>query len=80
MSPAMTCASGVDLLTDYLEDALPSGVRADLDAHVAGCPRCTAFLASYLASSRILRRATLVDPPADLESKLRELVRGRWGR
>ena len=79
MKADVVCASGVDLLMDYLEDALPGDVRADLDAHVAGCPRCLAFLASYRETPAILRRATLAALPADLEDSLREFLRRRRG-
>ena len=48
------CASGVELLTEYLEGTLPADVRADLEAHVAGCPRCTASGSSSRRSSRLM--------------------------
>ena len=66
----MTCVSGVDLLADYLEGALPADVRASLEEHVVGCERCRAFLASYQATPRILRDATDIALPADLRARL----------
>src|SRR4029079_9827105 len=54
----IVCASGVDLLMDFLEGVLPPEVSAALESHVAGCPRCTAFVASYQSTPRILREAT----------------------
>jgi anti-sigma factor RsiW len=71
----IVCASGVELLMDYLEGVLPDDVRVDLDAHVAGCPRCRAFVASYLETPRILREATLRTFPADLQQSLRAALR-----
>jgi anti-sigma factor RsiW len=56
---------------------LPADVRAALDAHVAGCQRCTAFVASYLATPRILRDATAPAWPADLEASLKAFLRER---
>lgn len=79
MKPDVVCQSGVELLMDYLEGQLPAGLRADLEAHVAGCPRCTAFVASYRATPGVLRRATLAALPADLEGSLREFLRRRRG-
>jgi anti-sigma factor RsiW len=73
----VVCASGVDLLMDYLEDLLAPELRADLEAHVLACPRCTAFVESYRATPRILRQATLAALPADLERSLIEFVRRR---
>jgi anti-sigma factor RsiW len=73
----IVCASGVELLLDFLEDALPADLRADLEAHVASCPRCTAFVASYRATPRIFRAATLARLPEDLEESLLTFLRRR---
>ena len=75
----IVCASGVELLMEYLEGVLPADVRAALDAHVAGCQRCTAFVASYCATPRILRDATEAALPADLEASLEAFLRARTG-
>ena len=40
----IVCRKAVDLFTDYLEDALPVGDRARLEAHLAGCPHCFEYL------------------------------------
>ena len=64
------CASGVELLADYLEGLLTADVRASLEQHVLGCERCQAFVASYQATPSILRQATDVVLPEDLRRKL----------
>lgn len=71
----IACASGVELLMDYLEGVLPSDVSAALEAHVAGCERCAAFVASYRETPRILRNATSIDLPADVQDSLRAFLR-----
>jgi anti-sigma factor RsiW len=73
----MTCASGVERLMEYLEGLLAPDVKAALDDHVAGCPRCAAFVASYCATPRILRDATAVTLSADVEASLRAFLRAR---
>ena len=73
----IACTSGVELLMEYLEGALPDDVRAELDAHVLGCERCAAFVASYLATPRILREATATALPEGLEAKLEAFLRER---
>ena len=73
----IACVSGVDLLMDYLEGALPADVRSAVDAHVAGCPRCVAFIASYRETPRILREATATALPADLQASLRDFLRAQ---
>lgn len=77
MRSDVACAAGVELLMDYLEDALEADLRAGLEAHVAGCPRCLAFVASYRETPAILRRATVADLPADLAESLGEFLRRR---
>jgi anti-sigma factor RsiW len=78
MTP-IVCASGVPLLMDYLEGVLPADIVAAVEAHVAGCPRCTAFIASYLATPRILREATAPEFPPALQRSLRTWLREQRG-
>jgi anti-sigma factor RsiW len=73
----IVCAAGVERLMDYLEGVLPADVRAALDKHVAGCPRCAAFVASYCETPRILRAACATTLPADIEGTLRAFLRAR---
>jgi anti-sigma factor RsiW len=75
----ITCQSGVDLLMDYLEGILPAHVRSALDAHVAECPRCQAFVAAYQATPRVLRNATTAPLPADVQASLLAFLRARRG-
>ncbi|HJR59904.1 MAG TPA: zf-HC2 domain-containing protein [Vicinamibacterales bacterium] len=75
----IACASGVELLMDYLEGVLAADVRSALDAHVAGCPRCVAFLASYRETPRLLREATATELPADVQASLRAFLRAQRG-
>ena len=73
----IACVSGVDLLMDYLEGALAADVRAALDAHVAGCERCVAFIESYRATPRILKQVTSASLPADVQQSLRTFLRSQ---
>jgi anti-sigma factor RsiW len=41
----MSCKELVELVTDYLEDALPTDDRARFDAHLAECPWCVEYVA-----------------------------------
>jgi anti-sigma factor RsiW len=44
MSAQMSCRELVELVTDYLEDALAPTDRAAFEAHLAICPGCVAYL------------------------------------
>jgi anti-sigma factor RsiW len=60
---------------DYLEGVLPPEVSTALEAHVVGCERCAAFLASYRETPRILRDVTSIDLPPDIQDSLRAFLR-----
>jgi anti-sigma factor RsiW len=70
-----TCASGVELLMDYLEGELPQAEREAIERHVSGCPRCVAFLESYRATPEVVRQATALAMPTDLQESLLEALR-----
>ena len=40
----LSCQSFVELVTDYLERALPAESEAACAAHLAGCGSCSAYL------------------------------------
>jgi anti-sigma factor RsiW len=40
----LTCRAIVEMVTDYLEDALAPRIRARVERHLAGCPGCRAYL------------------------------------
>jgi anti-sigma factor RsiW len=76
MNPVV-CVSGVEYLMDYLEGVVSPALRADIDHHVAGCPRCAAFIASYCETPRIVREATATPFSRSLESSLKAFLRAR---
>jgi len=43
----MACRELVELVTDYLEDALSRRDRRRFEAHLAGCPHCTLYLEQF---------------------------------
>jgi anti-sigma factor RsiW len=40
----MRCKELVELVTDYLEDALPAGERLRFEEHLATCPGCVSYV------------------------------------
>lgn len=40
----LTCKELVELVTDYLEGALPAAEHRRFDEHIAGCPYCAVYL------------------------------------
>jgi anti-sigma factor RsiW len=68
----LTCRELVELVTEYLEGALPDEERARFEAHLAECEGCAAYLAQMRDTLRIagrLREESIA--PAARESLLR---------
>jgi anti-sigma factor RsiW len=59
----LACREFVELVTDYLEDALAPDTRARFEAHLADCDACTGYLHDIRAVASSLPAAEL--PPAD---------------
>ena len=41
----IVCQQWTEMITDYLEGALPRGLVKAVDRHLAACPHCTEYLA-----------------------------------
>ena len=59
----LTCRELVALLTDFLEGVLPPSTCRRVEAHLATCPDCTAYLAQIRTT--IATAGRLRDWPAD---------------
>jgi anti-sigma factor RsiW len=62
-APRMSCREVVELLSDYIEEALPGATRARVDAHLETCPDCTAYLAQLRTTIGVLGRLREDDVP-----------------
>ncbi len=73
------CRDIVELLDDYLDGALDPTDAAELDAHLAGCEDCTAFMQTYrgtVSKCRELRKSQL---PPELRERLLSFLSQRRG-
>jgi anti-sigma factor RsiW len=68
---AIVCKQAVELVTDYLEGALSRRDRARLEAHLAACPHCSAYLEQIRAT---IAAAGRVEPAALSRAARRDLV------
>ena len=72
----ITCAEFVELVTDYLEGALPEE-RADLaEEHIVICDSCKTYLDQFEATVAALPDAVVDEPiPDDERTKLLAMFR-----
>ena len=77
----MRCRELVELITDYLEGALPDSERARFERHLAGCDGCQAYLDQMRETIGALGRLPPESLSPEAERKLLDAFRGwREGR
>jgi len=59
--PSLTCRDVTAFVMDYLDDVLPTIERAAFEAHLAACPDCVVYLASYREAVRLAKTHGTVD-------------------
>ena len=67
---AIVCRQAVEMMTDYLEGAMPDRQRVRFEGHLAGCAACRA----YLDQMRLMIRAMGHIDPASLPGPVLEEI------
>ena len=75
----IVCRELVELLTDYLEGAIPAADRAVIDAHLATCDGCTRALDQLRRTIRLTGTITPDDVPPGQREALAAAFR-LWAR
>ena len=68
------CNELVGLLTDFVERQLPPEQHAQLERHLAGCPRCLCQLKTYQSTVSLLRSIKDDDLPPELRCTLKSFL------
>ena len=71
----MVCRDAVELMTEYLEGALPVAERHRFEAHLAHCAACTAYLDQMRATIDVLGRLDAAVLPSAVRDELVDLYR-----
>lgn len=72
----MTCKELVELVTDYLEDALSASERRRFDEHLATCPYCQIYMDQMRQTIRTLGHLPEEAIPPETLEALRARFRG----
>lgn len=74
---ALVCRQAVELMADYLDARLSASDMQRVEAHLAGCPHCSEYLAQLRVTIDALGHAEPDDLPDDAIDELVNLYR-RW--
>lgn len=66
----LACVEVVEVITDYLEAALPARKRRLLEQHLTDCDGCTAYLEQMRETISLTGRLKPEDVPPELEERL----------
>ena len=71
----LTCKEVVEIVSDYLEDALSAQDRARFEAHLAGCAGCTTYVEQMREIIRLTGMLTEDLVPVEQRERLRQAFR-----
>jgi anti-sigma factor (TIGR02949 family) len=71
----LACKDVVELMTDYLEGAMPADAVRRLEHHLATCPGCTEYLEQLRAVSGVLEGLAEAALPAARRKRLIDALR-----
>jgi predicted anti-sigma-YlaC factor YlaD len=71
----LNCQEVVELVTDYLEQALLPEMKAKFDEHIAECPGCDTYLEQVEQTILMLRKLTEQQMFPETKQELLEIFR-----
>jgi anti-sigma factor RsiW len=72
----LSCQELVELVTDYLEGALPPGLHARFERHIGHCSGCQTYLEQMRLTIRATGMLTAESLSSEAEKALIEAFRG----
>jgi anti-sigma factor RsiW len=74
MTPLLTCKDFLNELTDYLDEAVDTEVRAKIEQHITECPNCWVIADTTKKTIQIYKGMEPYSIPADVESRLMDAL------
>ena len=74
MSARLTCQDTIALLLEYLDTTLDAEVVAQLEAHLAECEACRAYLATYRRTVGVVGEAGKAPMPDEMRRRLKTFL------
>jgi len=79
MTAGLTCRGLVELVTDYLEDALDHVARRRFEAHLGECDGCVAYVEQMRTTVQVLGELPEESLSPDVRDRLLDAFRGWAG-
>lgn len=73
---AFSCQELVELVTEYLEEALAPADLRRFEEHIAGCDACVEYLRQFRETIRMVGEITPEDLSPEAEAELLTVFRG----
>jgi len=73
----MTCKEAIDVLGEFLEQSLTPALAAALEAHLADCAPCRAYLSTYRKTRELTGSVGRVPMPEEMKARLHRLLLDR---
>lgn len=73
----LTCQQVTDAIIDYVNADMDPVLTRTFEAHLHGCPDCTAFLNTYRGTTRALRTLRYEDVPDEMRQRVYRFLRGK---
>jgi len=70
----MNCAELIAVILEYLEGGLTPEDAAEFEAHLANCPPCRAYLATYRRAKAMAADVGRIEIPDEMKERLREFL------
>lgn len=74
---AVDCRQLVGLLGDYVDEQLPTEMKAAIDDHISQCAPCVAFIRQYRFAPQAARATLMKKVPEDLEVRLLSFLKDK---
>lgn len=71
----LVCRDAVELVTEYLEDAMSATERRRFERHLAVCPHCTAYVEQTKLAAQVLGAVKPEPPSGETRAALIEAFR-----
>lgn len=71
---SMNCREAIDVIADFLDEALSRDALDALESHFSDCPPCRAYLRTYRSTRGLVTEVTKVEMPPEMRERLRRFL------